>query len=81
MKPGPGKGVPPQTRTVTIPKVDFHFVREKVALGALDVRFITSNDQVADGFTKPATRNMLDRLRYNINLVTVKIAGECKQGR
>jgi histone deacetylase 1/2 len=32
-------------------EVDFHFVREKVALGALDVRFIASGDQLADVFT------------------------------
>ncbi|KAI3509338.1 hypothetical protein L1887_24546 [Cichorium endivia] len=62
-------------------EVDFHFVREKVAMGALDVRFISSNDQVADGLTKPTTRNMLDRLKYNLNLVTVKIEGECKQDK
>ena len=62
-------------------EVDFHFVREKVAISALDVRFISSNDQVADGFTKPATRYMLDRLKHNLNLVTVKIEGECKQKR
>ena len=35
-------------------KVDFHFVREKVALSALDVRFISTGDQLADVFTKPA---------------------------
>ena len=29
-------------------KVDFHFVREKVGQGALDVWFISSEDQVAD---------------------------------
>ncbi|GKA17967.1 retrotransposon protein, putative, ty1-copia subclass [Tanacetum coccineum] len=57
-------------------EVDFHFVREKVAMGALDVRFISSNDQVADGFTKPATRSMLERMRSNLNLVPVKIEGE-----
>lgn len=60
-------------------EVDFHFVREKVAMGALDVRFISSNDQVADGFTKPVTLNMLEHLRYNLNLVPVKIEGECKE--
>jgi histone deacetylase 1/2 len=49
-------------------EVDFHFVREKVAMGALDVRFISSADQVADGFTKPVTVQMLDRLRHNLNL-------------
>jgi histone deacetylase 1/2 len=51
-------------------EVDFHFVREKVALGALDVRFVASADQVADAFTKPATKKMLQRLRSNLNLVT-----------
>ena len=44
-------------------EVDFHFVREKVAQGALDVRFISSEDQVADAFTKPSTKLMLERLR------------------
>ena len=49
-------------------EIDFHFVREKVAMGALDVRFVSSADQVADGFTKPVTVQMLDRLRRNLNL-------------
>jgi histone deacetylase 1/2 len=33
-------------------EVDFHFVRERVARKLLDIRFIPSGDQVADGFTK-----------------------------
>ena len=49
--------------------IDFHFVREKVALGALDVRFISTNDQVVDVFTKPAIKFVLDRFRGNLNLV------------
>ena len=36
--------------------IDFHFVREQVANGALVVRFISSNDQLTDVLTKPATR-------------------------
>jgi histone deacetylase 1/2 len=52
-------------------EVDFHFVREKVALGALDVRFIASADQVADVFTKPVSRQVLERMRSNLNLVSV----------
>jgi hypothetical protein len=52
-------------------EVDFHFVREKVALGALDVRFIASADQVADAFTKPVSRQVLERMRSNLNLVSV----------
>jgi hypothetical protein len=50
-------------------EIDFHFVRERVAAGELDVRFISTNDQVADVFTKPATRLMLDRFKSNLNLV------------
>ena len=50
-------------------EIDFHFVRECVAAGALEVRFISSNDQLDDVFTKPATRQMLDRFKYNLNLV------------
>jgi histone deacetylase 1/2 len=50
-------------------EIDFHFVREKVAMGALDVRFIASGDQLADVFTKPVTHLMLCKFRSNLNLV------------
>jgi histone deacetylase 1/2 len=50
-------------------EIDFHFVRERVASGDLDVRFISTRDQLADVLTKPATRQMLDRFRPNLNLV------------
>jgi hypothetical protein len=33
-------------------EIDFHFVRERVAANLLSIRFISSKDQVADGFTK-----------------------------
>lgn len=52
-------------------EIDFHLVREKVALGALEVCFVSSANQVANAFTKPATKEMLDRLRYNLNLSSV----------
>ena len=51
-------------------EVDFHFVIEKVAMGALEVRFVASANQVADAFTKPLTKTMLERLRTNLNLTT-----------
>jgi hypothetical protein len=50
-------------------EVDFHFVRKKVALGALDVRFIATSDQLADMFTKPVTHQLLTRFCSNLNLV------------
>jgi hypothetical protein len=33
-------------------EIDFHFVRERVAKKQLQIRFISTNDQVAEGFTK-----------------------------
>jgi hypothetical protein len=52
-------------------EVDFYFVREKVALGALEVRFIASGDQITNIFTKPASKQMLKRQCSNLNLVAV----------
>ncbi|CAM8900949.1 unnamed protein product [Rhodiola kirilowii] len=49
-------------------EIDFHFVREMVARGDLDVRFISTNDQLADIFTKPATKQMLQQFSNNLNL-------------
>jgi histone deacetylase 1/2 len=34
-------------------EVDYHFVRERVAQKALDIRFISTKDQLADVLTKP----------------------------
>lgn len=50
-------------------EVDFHFVHEKVALGTIEVQFISSADQVADAFTKPCTKLMLAHCRHNLNLL------------
>ncbi|GJU41664.1 uncharacterized mitochondrial protein-like protein [Tanacetum coccineum] len=59
-------------------EVDFHSVGEKVAMGTLDVRFISYGDQITYGLMKPTTKNMLEKLRHNLNLVMVKIKGSCK---
>jgi histone deacetylase 1/2 len=49
-------------------EIDFHFVRERVLKKQLEIRFIPSKDQVADGFTKPLPiRNFLE-FRHNLNL-------------
>jgi histone deacetylase 1/2 len=50
-------------------EIDFYFVREMVAMGALDVQFIASGDHLADVFTKPVTQLIFRRFRANINLV------------
>lgn len=49
-------------------EIDFHFVRERVARKLLDVRVISTNDQIADGFTKALTKKKMDLFRDNLNL-------------
>jgi EAL domain-containing protein (putative c-di-GMP-specific phosphodiesterase class I) len=34
-------------------KVDYHFVQERVASKQLEICFISTHDQLVDGFTKP----------------------------
>jgi len=51
-------------------EVDYHFVREHVAQKLLDVRIISTNDQVADGFTKAQTLRQLQEFLHNLNLAS-----------
>lgn len=50
-------------------EIDYHFVRERVANKLLDIRFIPSRDQVADGFTKSLSDRGLINFRRNLNLI------------
>jgi hypothetical protein len=56
-----------QARTEHI-EVDFHFARERVARGLLQIRFISTRDQVANEFTKPIPIRQLEEFRRNLNL-------------
>lgn len=49
-------------------EVDYHFVRERVAQKLLDIRIISTRDQVADDFTKAQTVHRLHEFRNNLNL-------------
>jgi hypothetical protein len=52
-------------------EVDFHFVRERVAQRLLQIRLVSTNDQVADGFTKALPVRRLEVFRNNLNLQKV----------
>jgi hypothetical protein len=52
-------------------EVDFHFVGERVAQGLLQIRLVSTNDQVADGFTKALPIRQLEVFRNNLNLQKV----------
>jgi hypothetical protein len=49
-------------------EIDFHVVKERVAKGELDIKFICSKDQVADDFTKALPVIKLDEFKNNLNL-------------
>jgi histone deacetylase 1/2 len=49
-------------------EIDFHFVRERVARKQLEVKFISSKDQIVDGFTEALPAVNLREFRRNIHL-------------
>jgi hypothetical protein len=49
-------------------EIDCHLVREQVARKIVDIRFISSRDQVADGFTKGLSAPLLEAFKRNLNL-------------
>jgi histone deacetylase 1/2 len=58
-------------------EIDFHFVRERVAKKQLEIRFIPSKDQVADGFTKALPARQFEEFKYNLNLKKAVIEEGC----
>jgi hypothetical protein len=49
-------------------EVDFHFVRERVLSNQLQIDFVPTGDQVADGFTKGLAVRQLENFKHNLNL-------------
>ena len=50
-------------------------MRERVAKKLLDIRFIPTNAQVADGFTKALSWRKLEDFKSNLNLVSYDWGG------
>jgi hypothetical protein len=50
-------------------EVDYHFIRERVFRKLLIIDFVSSKDQVADGFTKALSVRLLENFKSNLNLV------------
>ena len=59
-------------------EIDYHFVRERVANKLLDIRFIPTGDQVADGFTKVLNGKQLLAFRNNLNLDKLGLRGSIR---
>jgi hypothetical protein len=50
-------------------EVNYHFVRDQVIKKQLEVRFISTDDQVTDGFTKALSQGRLMEFQRNLNLI------------
>jgi hypothetical protein len=59
-------------------EVDYHFVREHVARKQLEIRFISMNDQVADGFTKALSLQKFTSFQHNLNLGQLRLRGNVR---
>jgi hypothetical protein len=62
-------------------EIDYHFVHEHVAENRLDIKFdikfISTKDQIADGFTKALPVKGLDEFKRNLNLSRALDQGGC----
>jgi hypothetical protein len=56
-------------------QIGYHFVRERVASKQLVIRFISTGDQTADGFTKVMSVQKLKKFQYHLNLVGLQSKG------
>ena len=59
-------------------EIDFHFVRARVAQKRLEIKFIPTGDQVADGFTKPLQVRQRQAFRDNLNLDVLRLRDDVK---
>ena len=54
-------------------EIDFHFVRDIVANKSLNVRFVSSHDQLADLLTKPISSSRFALLRTKLNILSISL--------
>ena len=65
------------TRTKHI-EVDYHFVREQVTRKQLNIRFISTKDQLTNGFIKAMSAQQLLHFQHNLNLSRLRLMGDVR---
>jgi hypothetical protein len=59
-------------------EIDHHFVRERVTMKLLKIKFMSSKDQLTDGFTKPLSVCRLEEFQCNLKLNEFRLRGDIK---
>jgi hypothetical protein len=54
-------------------EIDYHFVRDTVIKKLLQVRFISTADQLVDSFSKALTQQIFCDFQNNLNLTTLRL--------
>lgn len=55
-------------------EIAHHYIRERVATGEIALSHVSSQDNVADIFTKPLSRILFEKLRSELGLVSTKLS-------
>jgi hypothetical protein len=59
-------------------EIDYHFVRERVAMKQFVIWFISIGGQIADGFTKAMSVQEIKKFQYDINLGRLQSRGDVR---
>jgi hypothetical protein len=55
-------------------KIDYHFIRERVASKHLEIRLIASKDQVGDGFKKTLSIQLMQNFEKLSCIVNIEVS-------
>ena len=58
--------------------IKYHFIRDYVAKGEIQIKFCTTNEQLADIFTKALPKRKFEYLRDMLGITSLSIKGECR---
>ena len=50
-------------------EIDFHYVRDQVSINMLQVKYLSSDDQLADVLTKPLMKSRFHHLKTKLNII------------
>jgi hypothetical protein len=53
-------------------QIKYHFIREQLKNGIIDLQYVSTEDQLADILTKPLETNRFQKLREKMGIIDVR---------